>query len=92
MKTYQHWINGAWVSPARAEWLDSVDPYDRKVWARIPRGSSQDADRAVAAAYDAMHHGPWSRMTATERGKILRRRERQAAWPVSDNYLGRSTG
>ncbi|NUX99447.1 aldehyde dehydrogenase [Paraburkholderia youngii] len=73
MKTYQHWINGAWVSPARAEWLDSVDPYDGKVWARIPRGSSQDADRAVAAAYDAMHHGPWSRMTATERGKILRR-------------------
>ncbi|CAD6516249.1 aldehyde dehydrogenase [Paraburkholderia metrosideri] len=73
MKTYQHWINGAWVGPARAEWLESVDPYHGGAWARIPRGNSEDADRAVAAAYDAMHHGPWSRMTATERGKILRR-------------------
>jgi (Z)-2-((N-methylformamido)methylene)-5-hydroxybutyrolactone dehydrogenase len=73
MKTYQHWINGAWVGPARDEWIESVDPYHGGVWARIPRGNSEDADRAVAAAYDAMHHGPWSRMTATERGKILRR-------------------
>jgi acyl-CoA reductase-like NAD-dependent aldehyde dehydrogenase len=73
MKTYQHWINGAWVGPARNEWIESVDPYHGGAWARIPRGNSEDADRAVAAAYDAMHHGPWSRMTATERGKILRR-------------------
>ncbi|OUL94310.1 aldehyde dehydrogenase [Paraburkholderia hospita] len=73
MKTYQHWINGAWVGPARDEWIESEDPYHGGAWARIPRGNSEDADRAVAAAYDAMHHGPWSRMTATERGKILRR-------------------
>ena len=73
MKTYQHWINGAWVDPAGAEWLESVDPYHGGAWARIPRGNSEDANRAVGAAYDAMHHGPWSRMTATERGKILRR-------------------
>jgi len=73
MKTYQHWINGAWEAPASAEWLESVDPYHGEAWARIPRGNGEDADRAVAAAYDAMHRGPWSRMTATERGKILRR-------------------
>ena len=73
MKTYQHWINGAWEDPASAEWLESVDPYHGEAWARIPRGNGEDADRAVAAADDAMHHGPWSRMTATERGKILRR-------------------
>ena len=73
MKTYQHWINGAWVEPAGGQWIDSVDPYHGTVWARIPRGSAQDADRAVAAADEAMHSGPWSRMTATERGKILRR-------------------
>jgi aldehyde dehydrogenase (NAD+) len=73
MKTYQHWINGAWVDPAGAEWLESVDPYHGGAWARIPRGNSEDANRAVGAAYDAMHNGPWSRMTATERGKILRR-------------------
>lgn len=61
------------MDPAGAEWLESVDPYHGGAWARIPRGNSEDANRAVGAAYDAMHNGPWSRMTATERGKILRR-------------------
>lgn len=73
MKTYQHWINGAHVAPASGEWLDTVDPYSGEVWARIPRGNKEDADRAVAAARDAMQKGPWASMTATERGRILRR-------------------
>ncbi len=73
MKTYQHWINGDHVAPASGEWLDTVDPYSGEVWARIPRGNKADADRAVAAARDAMEKGPWATMTATERGRILRR-------------------
>ncbi len=73
MKTYQHWINGAEVPPAGGEWIDTVDPYRGEAWARIPRGTKADADRAVAAAHEAMYKGPWSRMTATERGKVLRR-------------------
>jgi aldehyde dehydrogenase (NAD+) len=73
MKTYQHWIDGAPVAPASGEWLDTVDPYHGETWARVPRGNRQDVDRAVAAAHEAMHTGPWSRMTATERGRILRR-------------------
>ncbi|TAL93205.1 MAG: aldehyde dehydrogenase [Paraburkholderia sp.] len=73
MKTYQHWIDGKQVNPASEAWIDSVDPYSGDVWARIPRGNGEDAARAVAAAKEAMHRGPWSRMTATERGKVLRR-------------------
>ena len=73
MKTYQHWINGAHVAPASGQWLDTTDPYQGSVWARIPRGNAADADLAVAAARDAMYNGPWSRMTASERGRILRR-------------------
>jgi len=73
MRTYQHWINGAHVTPASGEWLDTVDPYSGEVWAKIPRGNKADADRAVAAARDAMQKGPWATMTATERGRILRR-------------------
>ena len=38
MKTYQHYIDGAYVDPAQGEWFDSVDPYHGEVWARIPRG------------------------------------------------------
>jgi aldehyde dehydrogenase (NAD+) len=73
MRTYQHWIDGVEVPPASGEWLDSVDPYRGEAWARIARGNKEDAARAVAAASHAMHDGPWSRMTASERGRILRR-------------------
>ena len=73
MKTYDHWIDGAPVAPAGGEHLDSVDPYRGEVWARIARGNKEDADRAVAAARRAMYDGPWSKMSASERGKILRR-------------------
>jgi (Z)-2-((N-methylformamido)methylene)-5-hydroxybutyrolactone dehydrogenase len=73
VKTYQHWINGQHVAPQSGEWLDSIDPYQGDVWARIPRGNAHDADRAVAAARYAMDNGPWSVMTASERGKVLRR-------------------
>ena len=73
MKTYDHWIDGAPVAPAGGEHLDTVDPYRGEVWARIARGNKEDADRAVAAARRAMYDGPWSKMSASERGKILRR-------------------
>ncbi len=87
MKTYQHWINGAHVAPASGEWLDTVDPYSGEVWARIPRGNKADADRAVAAARDAMEKGPWATMTATERGRILRRIGDLLSDPVHANKL-----
>jgi aldehyde dehydrogenase (NAD+) len=73
MKTYQHWINGTHVAPAGGQWLDTVDPFSGEAWARIPRGNKDDADLAVAAARAAMEVGPWSKMTATERGRVLRR-------------------
>ena len=71
--TYQHWIDGAESAPAGGEWVDTIDPYRGEPWARIPQGTKADGDRAVSVARAAMESGPWSRMTATERGNILRR-------------------
>ncbi|MDP4023827.1 aldehyde dehydrogenase [Methylobacterium sp. NEAU 140] len=73
MKTYQLYIDGASVDPVEGQWLDSVDPYRGEPWARIPRGTRADVDRAVAAAKRAMWEGPWATMTASARGKVLRR-------------------
>ncbi|GAA4354003.1 aldehyde dehydrogenase [Variovorax defluvii] len=73
MKSYQHWINGTHADPASGEWLETVDPYTGQAWARIPKGNRQDVDRAVAAAHAAMTTGPWSTMSASERGAVLRR-------------------
>lgn len=73
MKIHQHFINGQYVDPVGNEWMDSFDPYTGKAWARIPKGCSQDADAAVAAAHRAMNSGPWASMTATQRGKLMLR-------------------
>lgn len=73
MKIYQHWIDGTYVDPKSGEWLDTVNPYSGEPWAKVPRGNADDAALAVAAAKRAMTSGSWSKMTATERGKVLRR-------------------
>jgi aldehyde dehydrogenase (NAD+) len=73
VKTYSHWIDGQFVEPSSRAWLDTIDPYQGEPWARIPSGNAADASAAVAAAKKAMSRGPWATMSATARGKILRR-------------------
>jgi (Z)-2-((N-methylformamido)methylene)-5-hydroxybutyrolactone dehydrogenase len=73
MKSYGHWIDGQDVAPASGQWIDSADPYRGTPWAKIARGNAADVDRAVVSARRAMYDGPWSRMTATDRGRVLRR-------------------
>ena len=93
MKTYQLYINGEYVDPANNEWFESIDPYRGEPWAKIPRGSKADADKAVKAANEAMWRGPWSKMTASARGKVMRKlgdlvaanAERLAEIEVRDN-------
>ncbi|MFT3803704.1 MAG: aldehyde dehydrogenase [Burkholderiaceae bacterium] len=93
MKTYQHYIDGRFVDPADGQWFDTVNPYTGQAWATIPRGGATDVDRAVAAAGRALREGPWSTMTATERGKLMLRlaelvardAERLAEIEVRDN-------
>ncbi|KHA54065.1 Aldehyde dehydrogenase [Sulfitobacter geojensis] len=72
MKIFQNFINGAFVDPENGEWLDTKNPYTGQAWARIPRSTGKDADVAVCAARTAMTTGPFARMSATERGRLLR--------------------
>ena len=73
MKIYQHYIDGKYVDPISQRWFDTLDPYLGKPWAKIPQGSADDVNLAVAAASRAMREGPWSKMKATERGKLMLR-------------------
>ncbi|MEL7471247.1 MAG: aldehyde dehydrogenase [Pseudomonadota bacterium] len=92
MQTYQHYINGAYVDPAQGQWFDSHDPYRGEVWAQMPRGTAADVDAAVAAAKAALD-GPYGDLTASARGKLMRRlgdlvaenADRLAAIEVRDN-------
>ena len=92
-ETFQLFIDGEYCDPATGEWFDTINPYTGKVWARIPRGGQDDVNRAVDAARTAMTEGPWATMTASNRGKIMRKlgdlvaqnADRLAALEVRDN-------
>ena len=72
-RTFQYYANGQWHDPAGGQWIDSDNPTTGRPWARIPRCTAPDVERAVRAAHDAFETGPWGRMNATARGRVLRR-------------------
>ena len=73
LKNYQMYINGEWVAAQCGKTFESINPSDGKPWAVVPEADEVDVDTAVKAAHRAFTEGPWSTMTATERGKLLRR-------------------
>ncbi|ANN67062.1 aldehyde dehydrogenase [Bordetella bronchialis] len=72
MKRYQLFIDNEWVDPLSGAWFETHDPYSGVAWAEIPRANAADVDRAVAAAARAFQ-GPWSAMSASDRGMLLHR-------------------
>lgn len=66
----QHFIGGQWVPAASGRTLPVIDPSTGERFDTLARGDAADVDRAVAAARAALN-GPWGRLTATERGRIL---------------------
>ncbi|PZQ02862.1 MAG: carnitine dehydratase [Variovorax paradoxus] len=70
MDIYQLFINNQWVEPDSGLHFDALDPFTGEPWARIPQGNARDVDRACSAA-EAAFHGPWSCLSATERGMLL---------------------
>ncbi|HEX5418427.1 MAG TPA: aldehyde dehydrogenase [Gammaproteobacteria bacterium] len=71
MRKYQMLIGGERADPASGEWFESFNPYSGKPWALVPRGTREDADRAVAAARNAFVSPAWRGLTPTARGKLL---------------------
>ena len=73
LKQYQMYVDGQWVDARNSKTFESLNPATGEPWASIPEASASDVDRAVKAAHRAFTEGPWATMTATERGKLLRR-------------------
>jgi aldehyde dehydrogenase (NAD+) len=65
-------IAGQWVEAVDCEQIDVIDPSTGETMSHIARGKAEDVDGAVEAAREALD-GPWARMTAVERGRILHR-------------------
>jgi phenylacetaldehyde dehydrogenase len=79
----QLFINGQWVDAASGKTFETPNPATGETLARIAEGDAEDINRAVGAARRAFDSGPWSRMTPSERGRII--------WRIGDLILDHVT-
>jgi phenylacetaldehyde dehydrogenase len=66
-------IGGDWVQSHSGRTLETVDPATGEPLATVPRGDSEDIDRAVKTARAAFEDGEWPRMAPAARGRLLHR-------------------
>ncbi|MDZ5453707.1 aldehyde dehydrogenase [Labrys sp. ZIDIC5] len=69
MQRFQLYIDGAFCDGEAS--FESLDPATGTAWAQMPEAREAEVDRAVGSAHKALYDGPWSKMTATQRGKLL---------------------
>ncbi|KAH7145509.1 aldehyde dehydrogenase domain-containing protein [Dactylonectria estremocensis] len=65
-------INNEWREAKSGETITVVSPIDEKEIAKVHAGGQQDIDDAVEAARAAFK-GPWSKVSGTERGELMRK-------------------
>ena len=69
VKTYQQFIDGAWVDSASGETLPVENPANGQVIAHVPASGPADVDRAVQAADRAFQ--TWQHTTPQDRSLLL---------------------
>jgi acyl-CoA reductase-like NAD-dependent aldehyde dehydrogenase len=71
MHTSEVFIGGQWQAPASGETYATINPATEEVSAHVAKGDERDVDLAVRAARRAFDQGPWPRMAAAERTRLL---------------------
>ncbi|KAJ0248413.1 Aldehyde dehydrogenase family 2 member B4 [Hirschfeldia incana] len=66
-------IDGNFVDAASGKTFPTLDPRTGEVIAHVAEGDAEDINRAVKAARKAFDEGPWPKMTAYERSRIMLR-------------------
>jgi aldehyde dehydrogenase (NAD+) len=66
-------IDNRFVDSVSGKTFETVDPSTENVLTSVAEGDKADVDLAVAAARRAFESGPWSKMSARERGRVLLR-------------------
>ncbi|HBU38436.1 MAG TPA: betaine-aldehyde dehydrogenase [Planctomycetaceae bacterium] len=69
----QMFINGQWIPSQSGKTFDTINPANEEVIAQVAEGDAVDVECAVEAARRAFDEGPWPRLNARERGKIMHR-------------------
>src|SRR3954447_3620432 len=66
-------INNQWVESASGKTFPTINPSTGEEICQVAEADEADVDEAVKAARHAFEKGPWSRMSAAERGHLLYR-------------------
>jgi phenylacetaldehyde dehydrogenase len=70
-RQHSMFIDGSFVAAASGKTFPVYNPATGEVVAHVPEAETEDVDRAVRAARRAFDHGPWSRLTPSQRGRLL---------------------
>ncbi|WAB94306.1 aldehyde dehydrogenase [Pseudomonas citronellolis] len=70
---FQMCIDGQWLDALSGKTFESLDPSSAQPWALLPDAAEEDVERAVQAAQKAFDNPAWRKLSATARGKLLRR-------------------
>jgi aminobutyraldehyde dehydrogenase len=69
VSSYKNVVGGEWVDSASGETMEVLNPATGEMIAEVPRGTKEDADRAVEAAKKALPE--WLETTPAERAEVL---------------------
>jgi aldehyde dehydrogenase (NAD+) len=64
-------IGDRWRDAVSGKTFETIDPSNEEKIADVAEGDAADVDLAVQAARRAFESGPWSRMDARDRGRLL---------------------
>lgn len=64
-------IDGKFVNSVSGKTFDTINPTTEEKIISIQEADAKDVDKAVKAARKAFDDGPWRRMAASERGRIM---------------------
>ena len=64
-------IDGQWVPSKSGKTFETLNPATEDVIAQVAEGDAADVEAAVHAARRAFDEGPWPRMDARERGRLM---------------------
>jgi aldehyde dehydrogenase (NAD+) len=67
----QCFIDGRWEAAASGKTFATYNPATEEEIAQVAEGDAADIDRAAKAARRAFDSGPWSKMDARDRGRLL---------------------
>ncbi len=66
-------INNRWIPSESGKTFATINPSTGEEICQVAEADAADVEKAVKAARAAFEHGPWRKMPASERGRLLNR-------------------